>query len=34
MDGKNYKYDENGILISIELIKNGRYIGEAPLPKD
>lgn len=34
IDGKNYKYDENGILISIELIKNGRYIGEAPLPKD
>ena len=33
IDGKNYKYDENGILISIELIKNGRYIGEAPLPK-
>ena len=34
MDGKNYKYDDNGILVSIELIKNGRYIGEAPLPKD
>jgi antitoxin component YwqK of YwqJK toxin-antitoxin module len=34
IDGKNYKYDENGILISIELIKNGRYIGEAPLPKE
>ena len=34
IDGKSYKYDENGILINIELYKNGRYIGDAPLPKD
>jgi antitoxin component YwqK of YwqJK toxin-antitoxin module len=33
MDGLWYKYDENGILISIEKFKKGRYIGEAPLPK-
>jgi len=33
MDGLWYKYDENGILVSIEKFKNGRYIGEAPLPK-
>jgi antitoxin component YwqK of YwqJK toxin-antitoxin module len=34
MEGKWYKYDENGILVSIELYKKGRYIGEAPLPKE
>ena len=34
MDGLWYKYDENGILVSIEKFKNGRYIGEAPLPKE
>lgn len=34
IDGKSYKYDENGILITIELFKDGRYIGDAPLPKD
>jgi len=34
MDGLWYKYDENGILISIEKYKNGRYIGDAPLPKE
>lgn len=34
IDGKSYKYDENGILINIELFKGGRYIGDAPLPKD
>jgi len=33
MDGIWYKYDENGILVSIEKFKKGRYIGEAPLPK-
>jgi antitoxin component YwqK of YwqJK toxin-antitoxin module len=34
MDGLWYKYDENGILVSIEKYKKGRYIGEAPLPKE
>ena len=34
MEGKWYKYDENGMLVSIELYKQGRYIGEAPLPKE
>jgi len=34
MDGLWYKYDENGILVSIEKYKNGKYIGEAPLPKE
>lgn len=34
MDGLNYKYDSNGILIVIEKYKAGRYIGDAPLPKE
>jgi len=32
MDGKLYKYNENGILFKIELYKKGKYIGNAPLP--
>lgn len=28
IDGKWYKYDENGILIKIEIYKNGRYVGD------
>ncbi|MCC7332329.1 MAG: toxin-antitoxin system YwqK family antitoxin [Flavobacteriales bacterium] len=34
MDGLWYKYDTNGILIVIEKYKSGRYIGDAPLPKE
>ncbi len=34
MDGLWYKYDENGILMSIEKYKKGKYIGDAPLPKE
>lgn len=34
MDGVFYKYDNNGILIVIEKYKAGRYIGDAPLPKE
>jgi antitoxin component YwqK of YwqJK toxin-antitoxin module len=34
MDGKHYIYDEDGILYNIKLFKKGRYIGDAPLPKD
>lgn len=28
MDGKEYKYDENGLLIQIRILKNGKYIGD------
>mgnify|MGYP006081647593 CR=1 FL=1 len=31
MDGKWYRYDENGLLTSIEIYKNGKYIGEAQI---
>jgi len=34
MDGVWYRYDDNGILVSIEKYKKGRYIGDAPLPKE
>jgi len=28
MEGKQYKYDDNGLLIQIMIIKNGKYIGD------
>ena len=31
MDGKNYIYDENGILQRISVYKNGIYVGDAPI---
>lgn len=31
MDGKNYIYDENGILQRISVYKNGVYVGDAPI---
>lgn len=34
MDGLLYKYDNDGMLIVIEKYKEGRYIGDAPLPKE
>jgi antitoxin component YwqK of YwqJK toxin-antitoxin module len=34
IDGKWYKYDDNGILLNIEIIKNGRYIGDAPMDEE
>lgn len=34
IDGLDYKYNGNGILIKIKKFKEGRYIGDAPLPKD
>ncbi len=34
MEGLWYKYDQNGILVSIDKFKKGRYIGQAPLPKE
>ncbi len=34
MEGMWYKYDDNGILVSIEKYKKGKYIGDAPLPKE
>lgn len=34
IDGKWYKYDENNILINIERIKNGRYVGDIPFDEE
>lgn len=34
MEGKWYIYDDNGILVEIKIIKKGRHIGNAPLPKE
>jgi antitoxin component YwqK of YwqJK toxin-antitoxin module len=34
MDGLHYQYDANGILIKVKRYKEGRYIGNAPLPKN
>ncbi len=34
MDGKNYKYDENGILIRIMIFKSGKYVGNGVIEKD
>lgn len=31
MEGKNYIYDENGILKRIEIYKNGAYVGDAQI---
>jgi antitoxin component YwqK of YwqJK toxin-antitoxin module len=33
IDGLQYKYDVNGILIKVKRYKGGRHIGDAPLPK-
>ena len=34
MEGKQYIYNDNGILTQVKLFKDGRYIGDAPLPKE
>ena len=34
IDGKNYKYDDNGILIKIMIFKTGKYIGNGVIEKD
>lgn len=34
IDGMLYQYDKNGILTKIKKYKKGRYIGDAPLPKN
>lgn len=34
MDGKYYKYDENGILTQIMIFKNGKYIGDGVISED
>lgn len=34
MEGKLYLYDENGILTRIKRFKQGRFIGDAPLPSE
>lgn len=31
MDGKQYIYDENGILKRIQKFRDGIYIGDAPI---
>ena len=33
-DGKWYRYDKSGILLRIEVYKNGSYVGDAPMPTD
>jgi len=34
INGEWYRYDDNGILISIEIYKNGKYVGEGVLPEE
>ena len=34
IDGKWYKYNEDNILINIERIKNGRYVGDVPFDEE
>jgi len=34
MDGKWYRYDKNGILLRIEVYKNGAHVGDAPMPTE
>lgn len=34
MNGKQYKYDENGLLIKIMIFKEGRYIGDGVITED
>jgi len=34
MDGKWYRYDDNGLLSNIEIYKNGVYVGEGVIEKD
>ncbi len=33
-NGKIYRYNKDGILIRVEVYKNGRYIGDAPLEEE
>ncbi len=34
LNGEIRKYDENGLIMSVEIYENGRYVGEGPLPKE
>ena len=34
MEGKQYKYDENGLLIRVMIFKNGHYVGNGVIEKD
>jgi antitoxin component YwqK of YwqJK toxin-antitoxin module len=34
IDGKDYIYNKDGILISIQVFKNGFYVGDAPLEEN
>ncbi|MFZ5552599.1 MAG: toxin-antitoxin system YwqK family antitoxin [Bacteroidota bacterium] len=33
-EGKWYKYDKNGLLLRIEIIKEGKYVGDVPIEND
>jgi len=34
MDGKQYKYDENGLMTRVMIFKAGRYVGDGVIEKD
>ena len=34
LNGKVYRYDSDGLLINIEVFRNGAYVGDAPIEKD
>ena len=34
MDGKQYKYDENGLLLQIMIFKGGKYIGDGVIEEE
>lgn len=34
IDGKQYKYDENGLLVRVMIFKEGRYIGDGVIEKE
>jgi len=33
IEGKWYRYDRDGVLVRIEVYKNGKWIGDAPMPE-
>lgn len=34
INGRIYVYDKNGLLVKIEVYKDGKYVGDEPLPED
>ncbi len=34
IDGKDYEYDDNGLLLRIGIFKGGKYIGDGVIEKD